>query len=65
MTDTGHEVPTTEFVRHVIDSLVAERNRLRREEAGAALLDANLLALGYWKDELARLGAEARERSTG
>jgi hypothetical protein len=52
----------TSSVRRVIDSLVIERQRLRRDNAGSALLDANRIALRYWQEQLAKLAvADARD----
>jgi hypothetical protein len=62
MTGTASDPSVTASVKRVIDSLVAERQRLRREATDPALLDANRRALTYWQNELVRLGAVARPR---
>jgi hypothetical protein len=43
-----------ELIRRVLDSLVAERQRLRSSAVEPALLEANRLAIVYWQNELVR-----------
>ena len=39
-------------IREVLAALVHERQELRRGQAGAALLEANRLAIVYWQQKL-------------
>ncbi|HSP74564.1 MAG TPA: hypothetical protein VLN26_19495 [Gaiellaceae bacterium] len=53
----GH--PTDEKVREVLGALIEEHHRLKHAGESGAVLEANLIAIEYWQDELSRL---ARER---
>lgn len=50
-------------IREIVDSLVHERHQLRDGSTASVELEANRLAIVYWKQELARLDAE--RSSTG
>jgi hypothetical protein len=43
-----------ELIHNVLNSLVRERQDLRRRDGDRALLEANRLAIVYWQHELAR-----------
>ena len=43
-----------ELIHGVINSLVRERQDLRRHNGDRALLEANRLAIVYWQQQLAR-----------
>jgi hypothetical protein len=45
---------TSDRIRRVLDSLVQERQELRRRNTDPAALEANRLAIVYWQQELSK-----------
>jgi hypothetical protein len=52
MQTAGVDLERRACIERVIDSLIRERYRLRRNGADEALLEASGYALGYWYHEL-------------
>jgi hypothetical protein len=54
------ELSPTERSRSVLQALVLERQRLWREGADRATLEANRLSIEYWREHLARSLRQSR-----
>ena len=52
--------PPIAQIESIISDLIRERQRLRRENRDASLLEANRLAIVYWQQELGRALGERR-----
>jgi hypothetical protein len=65
---TNHPGTSITDIRRILDAAVSERQRLRVERAGRAVLEANRLAIVYWQSrlgkELARAGVSGRREET-
>jgi hypothetical protein len=52
--DLTDRAGTTDLIRAVLNSLVRERQALRRAGTDQAALEANRIAIVYWQQELSR-----------
>ena len=50
----AHQANTEDRIRGVLNSLVRERQELRRRGTDRATLEANRIAIVYWQQELSK-----------
>jgi hypothetical protein len=59
--DPAHKAITEDAIRGVLDSLVRERQELRRRGVDRNLLEANRRAIVYWQQELSKRLLETKQ----
>jgi hypothetical protein len=61
MTTFASSHPSVGRIHAILDNLIQERHRLRRDRSELPLLEANRLAIIYWQQELSRALAASQD----